>query len=352
MNLGQTALILIITTGAAAPALAADPCRAGAEAVQRRDLARAEQLLKRCLETQPAQVEPYLQLCGVYQMQNNPNALYRTANEGLTKFPQEKRFYLTVAAHDGRNERYERAIENLEKGFRRWPEDDKIKSLLASSHFARGTELLDAAQNEAAVEHLQRATDLAPSDVDAHLNLGRALHNLLRNTDALAVFNRVIELSPALPLARFHRGLSLYTLGEFERAIDDLNKEIATNPGYPPAHLIRGLALLGNAEWDKALADLDLAAARMPGNAKAQYARARVLVQLGRLEEAETDLRKAMKLDASDPAPLNTLVTVLLRLDRADEARTLAQKASKLARARRTADPGEIRFESFRRPRP
>jgi hypothetical protein len=47
---------------------------------------------------------------------------------------------------------------------------------------------------------------------------------------------------------------------------------------------------------------------------------------------------------------VNTLVTVLMRLDRADEARPLAKKAATLARERRSADPGEIRFEPARRP--
>jgi Flp pilus assembly protein TadD len=90
----------------------------------------------------------------------------------------------------------------------------------------------------------------------------------------------------------------------------------------------------------------------MPRNAQAWHARARALVQLERLPEAEKSLRTAMELDPADPAPVNALVSVLIRLGRAEEARPLAAKAATLARERRSADPGEIRFEGSKQAGP
>jgi tetratricopeptide (TPR) repeat protein len=309
----------------------------------------AEASLKQCIQASPAPLDAYLQLCAVYQFQQKPDALYQTAMEGLKRFPQEKRFYIAAGTHEGQLRRYDQAIHILEEGYRLWAEDEKIRSLLASSYFARGVELLDATQNQAAAENLRRATQLAPDDVEAQLNLGRALHNLLRNTEALAAFERVIALNANLPLARFHRGLSFYSLGEFDKAIQDLTLEIDANLEYAPARLVRGLALMATGEWERALFDVDAATASMPENPKAHYSRARTLIQLGRLEDAEASLRKAVALDAFDPAPVNTLVTVLLRLNRGSEAEPLARRAAELSRDRRSANPGEIRFESFRR---
>jgi tetratricopeptide (TPR) repeat protein len=324
----------------------------GVKALEGRDLDSAGIHLQQCLAARPAQVEPYLWLCALHQARQDSSALYQTARQGLDKFPHERRFYLTVGTQDAREKRYDAAIDVFEQAYRRWPDDAPIRSLLASSHFARGTELLDAADSEAAAKHLRRATELAPEDVEAHLNLGRALHNLLQNTEALAAFDRVIELQPAAPLAFFHRGMTYHSLGEFDRAIEDLNRSIAAPPEYPPAYLVRGLALLAVARWEPALSDLETAAARMPRNAQAWHGRGRALVQLDRLPEAEKSLRLAMELDPADPAPVNALVGVLMRLGRAEEARPLAAKAAALARERRSADPGEIRFEGSKQAGP
>lgn len=344
----STSIVGLILLLGVAPAAAGEPCRDGADAARQRDLAKAELLLKQCIQTQPA-IETYLLLAGVYQLQQKSTELYEIASEALKRFPAEQRFYIAVANHDGREKRFQPAIRILEEAFRRWPGDPKIQTLLASSHFGRGSELLDEGRNEAAVDHLRRATELAPADVEARMNLGRALHNLHRRVEAMAVFDALVRQTPPVPLARFHRALTYYSMGEFVRAIEDLDGEIAAKADDGPARLVRGLSLMATGEWTKAAADLEIAAAALPDNAQAQYGRARALIESGELASAEAVLRKAIALDPADPGPLNSLVRLLVRLGRRDEANALAPKAAELARKSRTANPGEIRFESFKR---
>src|SRR5262245_34590296 len=62
--------------------LHADVCTEARDALQRRDLGAAEKLLKQCLADNPAQLGPYLSLCGVYQSQGRTDDLVRTASEG------------------------------------------------------------------------------------------------------------------------------------------------------------------------------------------------------------------------------------------------------------------------------
>ncbi len=329
-----------------------DSCKLGTEALQRRDLPAAENLLKQCLAARPRQLPAYLQLCAVYQLQGNPGPLHKVALEGLKRFPGEKRFYLTVGTQAGREKRYPQAIEVLEEGFRRWPEDDQLRTSLGSAHLGMGMALLDENQNESAEKHLRRATALVDGDIEAHLNLGRALHNLNRFTEALSEFDRVLSLDPRLPLAHFHRGLALYSTGEFGRAIGDLGREIQANPDDPPSYLIRGLAWMAKGEWTTALSDLDVAVLRMSKDAKAQYSRARCLLQLGRMEEAEAGLRRAIESDPSDPAPLNALGRLLLQAGREEEAAPFLRRSAALSHKQRSADRGEIRFESSRPRRP
>jgi tetratricopeptide (TPR) repeat protein len=310
--------------------LAADPCRDGAAALERRDFASAEAHLKQCQTLQG-----YLLLAGVYQATQKPEALYATVIAGMKKFPEEKRFYLTAGSHEARQKQYESAVKTFEAAYRKWPDDAKLRSLLASGHFARGTELLNAGNNEQAVISLRRAAELSPDDIEAQMNLGRALHNVLHHSEALKAFDKVVALNASTPLVYFHRGMALHALGEFDKAIADLTKEINAKPDYPPARLVRGLAYIANAAWDQAAADLQAAAAAMPDNSQAQYGYARSLIQLGKLEDAEGPLRKAMAADSADPAPVNTLVSLLHRLGRSDEARALSRRAADLARARR-----------------
>ena len=336
--------LLILLLGSIATA-AADPCREGAQALQRRDLAVAEAALRQCVKMPGAPVDGYLLLCGVYQLQGKADLLEATAYEGLKRFPTQKRFYLTAGTYAGRATRFARAIEVLEAGRARWPDDAQMKSLLESAHVGRGKELLDAGDNANAVKHLQRATLLVPDDAEAQLNLGRALHNLHRSLDALAVFDKVLEFDARLPLARFHRGMTLHALGEFDRAIADLDRELEANPGYAPARLVRALARISKGEWEQALADLDIAAAQMPEDAKTQHARARALAQLGKTAEAEAGFRKAAELDPDDPAPLNALVRLLAQSGRSQEAAPLAARAAELARKQRSAAPGDVRYQ-------
>lgn len=300
---------------------------------------------KKCDAEQPGKLSCYLQLAARYQSQGDRQALEQVALRGLKRFPQEKRFYLTAGMGAGRDKRFAVAVDVLEAAHRQWPEDQQVRGGLASAHLGLGMEMLDGGKNDAAEKHLRRATLLAPDDIEARLNLGRALHNLNRFVEALTEFNRVLELDKKMPLARFHRGMALYSMGEFERSITDFSAEIESNADYPPAFLLRGLALLAKGEPAAALADLETAAARMPDNPRALHARARCLLQLGKTAEAEVGFRATMKVDPTDPAPVNSLARLLLQSNRADEARVLLAKAADLSRKQRTAAPGEIRFK-------
>jgi tetratricopeptide (TPR) repeat protein len=329
-------------------ALLIDPCRAGADAVAQKDYPQAEPLLKTCVRSADAPLEAFLLLCGVFQARGDSDALARTALDGIGRFPQEKRFYLTAGTLAGRQKRFAQAIDILGRAHARWPEDEKVRSLLASSQFRLGTDLLDAGDHPGAAEALKRAVELAPGDVEAQLNLGRALHNLQQYTEALAAFEAVAKLQPSFPLLHFHRGATYYAAGQFEHAIEETTQEIESNPDYPPAYLVRGRARLSNGYSDAALADLRTAATRMVSDAGAQFWYGRALLQAGKLDDAEARFRSSMSLDPADPGAVNALIGVLVRTNRLEEAQALRGTAAELSRRQRTAKPGEIRYQSTR----
>jgi Flp pilus assembly protein TadD len=314
---------------------AADPCVEATAALQRREFAQAEGLLKQCMATHPDQLLPYIQLCSVYQSQGRDSDLQKTAREGMKKFPAEKRFYITVGNRAGRDKRYQQAIEVFSEAFKRWPDDERMRDNLAGAYLGLGLQLMAADNYREAEVQLRKATQLSPGDVEAHWNLGRALHNLLRSDEAVREFDAAIKLGPELKQVHFDRGVVLYQLRDFERAILDFNWEIENNPSYPPGYLFRGLARLDSGDLAGAIVDLDVAVEKMPEIPRAHFARARCLQRLGRSAEAETEYRAAMNLDPADPAPVNALARLLAGIGRKEEAERLTEKAKELMTKRR-----------------
>jgi len=301
--------------------------------------------LKQCAAANPTELGPFLDLCGVYQAQGRVEDLIRTASEGIKRFPAERRFYLTVANHAGRNGQYERAIEVFGEAHGRWPQDVQFKDGLASAYLYLGVQQLDKGQNEEAERHLRQTVTLSERDVDARLNLGRALHNLNRSIEAEQEFDRVIALDPKAPLARFHRGMVRQALGDLDAAIADLSEEIRQNPAYPPSYFSRGKAYQTKGLHAEALGDFDIAVQKMPDNGRAIFARGRCRLQLGQIAAAEADFRNAMALEPDNPEPINALAQLLWRSRKKEEAELLFQQGREKAQAIRIAKPGEIRFE-------
>ncbi len=346
-SLRVVALILL----AATTERASDPCAEATEALRRKDNVRAEVLLRQCVAAHPDRLLPYIQLCALYQSLGREDDLVQTARAGMKQFPEEKRFYITTGNRAGRDRHFEEAARIFGEAHRRWPGDQTIRERLAGSHLGLGMKLLDEKKYAEAEKQLRRAVELSPDDVEARMNLGRALHNLVRSSEAISQFDRALELDPRLPLLHFHRGVVLYQVGEFSRAIGDLTREIELNPGYPPSYLFRGLARYANSELDAALKDLDIAVAQMPEILRAHYARARCLERLGKTSEAETEYRQAMQLDPEDPVPVSALARLMMELGRKEEALDLSNKAKQLMAARRSKTDQEVLAEPALTPR-
>ena len=319
-----------------------DTCAEATASLQRHEFAKAEGLLKQCIAEHPDQLLPYIQLCSIYQSQGRDGDLQKTALEGMKRFPEEKRFYITVGNRAGREKRYRQAVEVFSEAHKRWPDDERFRESLAGARLGLGMQLMGENKYREAEAELRQATELSPGDVEAHWNLGRALHNLLRSEEAVREFDTAIKLDPQLKRARFDRGVVLYQLRDFERAILDFNWEIENNPSYPPGFLFRGLARFDSGDLEEAIKDLDIAVERMPEVYRAHYARARCLQRLGRPEEAEAEYRTAMGMEPENPAPVSALARLLMGIGRTEEAETLTEKAKELMTTRRDKTDREM----------
>jgi len=322
-----------------------EECRRGAEAYQAKDFARAEGLLLSCIESQPRAVTPYLQLCGVYQQLGKEQQLADTALKALDLFPGEKRFYLAAGYFTARGGDYNTSIETLSRALQRWPRDPPITTQLMQGYMARGLEHLDRGRHEEAAADLRQVLELEPDNVNALLNLGRALHNLEDSLGALQSFERVLELDPETPLIQFHRGLVLHDMGTYDAAIEALSSEIAGGSFHPPSFLFRGLALAKGGEWEAALSDFTIAAERMPASSEAAFGRGRCLHRLGRKDEAEAAFRRSITLNPDDPRAHDSLGRLLVESGRIEEGKEELAKSRKLHAKNRSTKPGDVSHE-------
>ncbi|MBI4891474.1 MAG: tetratricopeptide repeat protein [Acidobacteria bacterium] len=88
----------------------------------------------------------------------------------------------------------------------------------ARNEFRRAMEKLESRDVEAAIEHLNRAVELAPQFVAAWNHLGTIAYQTRRYTDAETFFRRSLEADPNAYEPLVNLGGVLVTLGRFEEA--------------------------------------------------------------------------------------------------------------------------------------
>ena len=95
---------------------------------------------------------------------------------------------------------------------------------------------------------------LNPQALNAHLNLGNALHDQGRYEEALEAARVAVEQDPDSFEAHVNLGAVLSKLGHFEEAETYLRRAIALNPQAMAAHLNLGNALYDQGRYEEALA--------------------------------------------------------------------------------------------------
>src|SRR5262249_13991171 len=105
----------------------------------------------------------------------------------------------------------------LDRGLAELQEALRIDPKLASAHWRLGQALATRAKNEA-LEHLQRAVELAPDNNLARYDLAVALLGARREDEALAHFKVVLPAMPDAALAYNGLGVALASRGRFADA--------------------------------------------------------------------------------------------------------------------------------------
>jgi tetratricopeptide (TPR) repeat protein len=147
-----------------------------------------------------------------------------------------------------------------------------------------------------AIEHVQRATKLAPQVALFHANLGEMYRLAGRPKLAVEEARRALAIDPKLPAALSNLGVALYELKDYEEAARTQRKAIAANPNFAEAHSNLGNALHALKRFDEAVAAYRHAIALNPNYADAWANLGTTLHHGGSFDEGISALRRAIAL--------------------------------------------------------
>lgn len=157
--------------------------------------------------------------------------------------------------------------------------------------------LRDQGKLAAAVTRYERAIDLDPDHVKAHLKLGDLHAEQGRLQDALAYYRRVLALKPGYAVAHNNLANVFGELGQLDEAVAHYRLALSHKSDYPEANYNLGNALLRRGRPNEAAAHFIRALALKPDFADAHYCLSSVFSRQGHLENAISACQRALALD-------------------------------------------------------
>lgn len=185
-------------------------------------------------------------------------------------------------------------------------------------------------QGKDALPALQKSTELAPDNAEAHYNLAvaRKAHGLLH--DAVSSYRRAIQLKPDYAEAHCNLGNALRELGQSEDALHSYRHALKLQPKYFDTHFNMGNALKELGRLDEAVASYRRALELKPAFAAAHNNLGVTLKDMGRFDEAAASYRHAIQLKPDYAEAHCNLGAALKELDRLDDAVASYQRALQL----------------------
>jgi Tfp pilus assembly protein PilF len=171
---------------------------------------------------------------------------------------------------------------------------------------ARGEELLNSRQFEAALGKFGNALAKEPDNYQAMLGLAEAQLGLRQLVDALAGFESVMELEEMRAKALQGRGITLTLMGRDGLGLPLLRQAVEQDPGLWRAWNTIGRSYALEGDVENALASYDRALLANGKAASVYNNRGMTLIMKMRYGEAESSFRHALALDpALETAKMN-----------------------------------------------
>ncbi len=228
-----------------------------------------------------------------------------------------------------------------EKAFRAAIE---IQPELEAAHRGLGLALREQGRLPEAFRELQTATQLDPSDSDAHYTLGSVAWALtlpvnsqlnkkggLSAADyegiAAAEFSKALALSPKDAMLRINLAVLYLDSDRPHEALPQAEEAVRIAPDNALAHVTLGRADFASGEEEKAASEYEAAGKLDPHNGESYLALGQMRMFQHRTGQAEAALRQAILVSPDLGPAYAALAQILVQEDKNGEARSLLEKA-------------------------
>ncbi|MBZ5574152.1 MAG: tetratricopeptide repeat protein [Acidobacteriia bacterium] len=258
------------------------------DAIEKKDYAAAEPLLKKVVAANPANYQAWFDLGFVYNAMGNAResiaAYRRSVSAKADVFESNLNLGLMlVKAGDAEAEQFLRAATVLKPTAQ--VDEGRARAWLSLAH------LLEKNKPDEAIAAYQQASALTPKDPEPHLSAGLLLENENHFSDAEQEYRQALAIDPASADAL--TGLAnIYMRGQrFVDAEEILRKLVSLHSGDAAAHMQLGRVLAAAGKNDAAIAELQVAAKLAPPDLALQQDLADLYASAGKYEQAETIYR-------------------------------------------------------------
>jgi len=291
----------------------------GTIACQKRDYARAAELLSKAVSINPHVPASHSNLAVALKELGRFEEARASCEKAIALKPDYAEAYYNRGLALKELGRPEEALASYDKALALRPDSE--------AYYNRGNLLAELKRFDEAITSYSKALALNAAHVDAQLNLGNALKEVGRTEDALASYDRAIAIKPACAEAHHNRAIVLNELGRRDASLASYERAIALEPDQAEVYSDRAKVLKELGRLDEALASCDKAIALKSDFAEAYYNKGIVLREFSELEQARACFEKAtlLKEDFSDAH--NYMGLTLNELGQAERARDALSRA-------------------------
>ena len=201
---------------------------------------------------------------------------------------------------------------------------------MAPAYLNLGLTLLDS-DPAAAVEPLQKAVELAPSQAEPKYVLGAALERSGKSALAIEQYRAAEKLDEKHFETRLALGRILLKSNQPGEAESQFRAALVLRPDSSPAQLGVAQSLLAQKKSEAAAAELALYLKLQPRDWEARIERASLLSELGKNDDALAELDRAGTAVADSPSLLKLRGRICFQAKHYDDAVMVLEKAATLA---------------------
>jgi tetratricopeptide (TPR) repeat protein len=260
-------------------------------AIEKKDYAAAEPLLKKVVSVQPSNYQAWFDLGFVYNALGKNDESISAYRQSVTAKPDifESNLNLGLSLAKSNQpgaEEFLRAATKLKP--QSHPDEGHARAWLGLGH------VLGEHDPDAAIEAFRQASALQPKDPEPRLSAGLLLEKANKFADAEEQYKEALTLDPASQDALV--GLAnVYMRGKrYPEAEDYLRKVVEQRPTEAQPHIQLGRVLAADQKYDEAALELQAGLKIAPNDAGAQSDLADVYMETGKFAEAEAVYRSLL----------------------------------------------------------